>query len=85
MRFGVVVNGPTWDGVGFSVLADGRELWSGVHTQQDRPTMHDLDLTAYAGRTVAMTLRVDARGNHAADWANWLRPVVVSGPPAEPQ
>ena len=36
-----------------------------------------LDLTAYAGKAVKLTLRVNALGNNAHDWATWLEPRIV--------
>ena len=78
MRFGTVLTGPSYDGVKMTVLVDGAELWSETQTQQDQPHMHALDLSADAGKAVAVCLRVDALANAGADWANWLRPVIVT-------
>jgi len=83
MRFGTVLTGPSYDGVSMSVLVDGHELWSETQTGQDQPRTHVLDLTDHAGQTVQLTLRVDALKNNGADWANWLRPVIVTEPVSE--
>jgi hypothetical protein len=78
LRFGTVLTGPSFDGVKMTILVDDAELWSETQTRQDHPRMHALDLSAYAGKTVRLTLRVDALRNDGADWANWLRPVIVT-------
>ena len=39
---------------------------------------HALDLSAYAGKTISLTLRVNALAGNANDWANWLEPRVVT-------
>ncbi|MBI2300204.1 MAG: hypothetical protein HYU66_14875, partial [Armatimonadetes bacterium] len=77
LRLGTVVTGPTDDGVRMAVLVEGRGLWSTVQAKQGQPQMAAIELTAYARRTIALTLRVEARANVTGDWANWLRPVVV--------
>jgi hypothetical protein len=38
---------------------------------------HALDLSAYAGQTLKLTLRVNALANNAYDWANWVEPRIV--------
>jgi len=80
LRFGTVLTGPSVDGVRMAILVDGEEFWSETQTQKDRATMHGLDLSARAGQAIRLTLRVDALGNNASDWANWLRPVIVREP-----
>jgi formylglycine-generating enzyme required for sulfatase activity len=63
--------------VRFTVLADGKELWS--EKQTDRaPVHHKVDLSDQAGKTIALTLRADALGNGAYDWSCWILPQVVS-------
>ena len=78
-RFGTVVTAKSEDGVGFAVLVDGQQAWSGKQAAGDAVD-RAVDLTAHAGRTVRLTLRVDALGNGAHDWANWLRPLIVFEP-----
>jgi hypothetical protein len=80
LRFGTVILGPTWDGVKMSILVDGAEVFAETQTEKDKPRMHEVDLSAQAGKTVAVMLRVDAIGNNAADWSHWLRPVIVVEP-----
>ena len=77
LSFGTVVNGPTHDGVRMSVLVGGQELWSETQAQANRPAAHSLDLRAFAGQTIALTLRVDALGDNTGDWSNWLQPVIL--------
>jgi hypothetical protein len=36
-----------------------------------------LDLSAYAGQVLKLTLRVNAVANNAYDWANWVEPRIV--------
>lgn len=95
LKFGTVISNRTQDGVRFSVLANGQELWSETKTaflapESSAATPQDnllpakdpfsdqaLDLSAYAGRTLKLTLRVNALGNNEYDWANWVEPRVV--------
>ena len=63
-----------------SILVDGAEVFAETQTEKDKPRMHEVDLSAQAGKTVAVMLRVDAIGNNAADWSHWLRPVIVVEP-----
>ena len=78
-RFGTVLTARSEDGVGFAVLVDGRQVWS-AKQRVGAATEHSLDLSAHAGRTIQLTLRVDALGNATYDWANWLRPLIVFQP-----
>jgi hypothetical protein len=39
------------------------------------------DLTPWAGRRVALTLRTEGRGDPAYDWAGWGAPAVVRADP----
>ena len=80
LRFGTVVNGPTHDGVKMTILAADRELFSETQAKANQPTDHTLDLSAFAGQTITLTLRVDAQGDNTGDWSNWLRPVILTEP-----
>jgi hypothetical protein len=80
LKFGTVLTGPSYDGVKMSVLVGDRELWSAAQTVMGRPRADVVDLTAYAGQSIQLTLRVDALANTGADWANWLQPLVVVAP-----
>jgi hypothetical protein len=77
LRFGTVVTGPTHDGVKMSILVDGQELWSQIQAEKDQPKMDSVDFSAYAGKSIRLVLRVDARQDNTGDWSNWLRPVIV--------
>lgn len=96
LNFGTVITNKTKDGVRFSVLVDGKELWSDTKTTFVSPpdkeaksaqdsimpgrepfSDHSIDLSAYAGKTISLTLRVNALENNNNDWANWLEPRVV--------
>jgi len=78
LRFGTAITGPTDDGVRMSVAVNDKELWSETQLQKEQPHRGLVDLSAYAGQSIQLTLRVEARGNNAGDWSNWLRPVVVT-------
>jgi len=74
--FATAFTGPTDDGAAFAIRIDGHEVWQ--RTQQEvAPLDHELDLSPWAGRSVALTLDVHALGNETHDWANWLRPQIV--------
>jgi len=62
------------------VLADGRELWSGVTRPGDAARAVAVDLSPYAGQRVRLTLQVDSLGDPSGDWAHWVRPMVVRSP-----
>jgi hypothetical protein len=96
LKFGTVISNQTQDGVRFSILANGRELWGETKatfitpdSAEGKPPQdkllpgkapfsdHALDLSAYAGQTLKLTLRVNALANNAYDWANWVEPRIV--------
>ncbi|PIY37402.1 MAG: hypothetical protein COZ06_33005 [Armatimonadetes bacterium CG_4_10_14_3_um_filter_66_18] len=77
LQFGTVLTAPSSDGVEFAVLVDGKEAWAEKQTAAEQPTAHTLDLSANAGQTIQLTLRVDSLKDAGNDWANWLRPAVV--------
>jgi hypothetical protein len=95
LKFGTVISNRTRDGVRFSVLANGKELWSETKTAflapdspQAKPqdnllpgkdpfSDQALDLSAYAGQALKLTLRVNALTDSSYDWANWLEPRIV--------
>ena len=75
LRFGTCFSAPTTNGVRFAVLVDDKEVWSSE--QKDlAPVDHQLDLSSLAGKTISLTLRVDALGNGAYDWSCWVRPQI---------
>ena len=96
LKFGTVISNRTQDGVRFSILANGRELWSETKVTfigpdsdesnapqdillpgKDPFSDHAVDLSAYAGQTLKLTLRVNALANNTFDWANWVEPRIV--------
>jgi len=75
LRFGTCFSESTANGVRFAVLVDGKEVWSAE--QKDlAPVDRQLDLSGWAGKTIALTLRVDAMGDDAYDWSCWVRPQI---------
>ncbi len=75
LRFGTCFKAPTANGVRFAVLVDGNAVWSGE--QKDlAPVDHQLDLSSWAGKTILLTLRVDAMGDAAYDHSCWVRPQI---------
>ena len=75
LRFGTCFSAPTTNGVRFAVLVDDKEVWSSE--QKDlAPVDHQLDLSSSAGKTISLTLRVDALGNGAYDGSCWVRPQI---------
>ena len=76
MRFDTMFAAETANGTRFAVLVDGDEVWHTVQSDEE-PVSHEIDLTPWAGRTVAVTLRMDALGDTSYDWAQWVQPVVV--------
>lgn len=75
LSFATLLTANSLDGVCFSVLADGRTIWTS--TQRDvLPFDHKVDLRAWAGQTIRLTLRVEALENAVRDHANWVKPQV---------
>lgn len=63
------------DGCIFTVLANGEEIYRKDYaTQEWLP--ESIDLTRFAGKDVALTLRVDPKKNSAADWASFAEPAL---------
>ena len=75
-QFGTCFTQPTANGVRFTVLVDGKELWS-EEQKEVAAVNHQLDLSDQAGRKIALTLRVDALGNGAYDWSCWILPQIA--------
>ncbi|MBN1902891.1 hypothetical protein JW926_16325, partial [Candidatus Sumerlaeota bacterium] len=76
MKFDTAFTHESDDGVRFSVLLDGRELW--FHKQKKiEPAPHKINLTNWAGKKVALTLRVDPLQNSKYDWSVWVWPRIV--------
>jgi hypothetical protein len=70
------------EGVRFAVIVDGTEVWSGEQKQR-LPVAHALDLSHLAGKTISLTMRVDALGDDAPKRKTprscWARPQIVTG------
>ena len=67
-------------GARFAVLIDGKEAWSGE--QKERlPVAHSLDLSQWAGKTISLTLRVNALGTDPSKGkpprSCWGRPQII--------
>ena len=95
MTFATVITAKTVDGVRFSVLVDGKELWNETKTTylsadstpksaqdnvlpgQNPFSDHTIDLSAYAGKKISLTLRVNALADGSNDWANWVEPKII--------
>jgi Family of unknown function (DUF5722)/Domain of unknown function (DUF4838)/Glycosyl hydrolase family 67 N-terminus len=79
LRFATAFTGATENGARFAVLVNGGEAWAATQTDVE-PVTREVDLTANAGSTIQLTLRVDALGNTGYDWANWVRPQIFREP-----
>jgi len=96
LKFATVISAPSVNGVRFSILVDGKEVWQetktvflvaketdnegghdGILPTEDPFADHNIDLSDYAGRTIRLTLRVNALSDSAYDWANWVQPRIV--------
>ncbi len=96
LTFATVITGPTANGVRFSILVNGKEIWYETKTvflkeksAEGKPAQdnvlpsanpfsdHTLDLSAYAGQKINLTLRVNALSDSAHDWANWIEPRIA--------
>ena len=62
----------------FVVEANCREVYSHLVTGPDGWHPAAVDLSAYAGRTVLLSLIVDSEGPYSYDWARWGEPVVTA-------
>ena len=69
------------DGVEFIVRVDGTEFHR-ARQRDAQPVLHRIDLSGFAGRTVAVAFAVDPLANSAYDQAVWTEPQirVVPGP-----
>lgn len=80
------------DGVTFWVwvhyLSGGAERWTPVlqHFKRYTQTLDtiDVDLSAYAGQSISIELRVDAGASSGQDWAAWVNPIITSPKPNPP-
>ncbi len=65
-----------FDGIGFSLLVNGVRQFRRVVLDQD-PDSVFVDLSAFAGQRVSVSLNTDSNGQSNWDWALWLRPRIV--------
>ena len=78
-QFATAFSGPTENGARFVVLVDGKERFRAEQTTV-APIDRTVDLTDQAGKTITLTLRINALGNTAYDWANWVEPRLKTRP-----
>ncbi len=76
MRFETGFMAETSDGVGFSVLVDGETVLAVEQATVD-PIQRDIDLGAFAGQEVTITLQVDKLEELSNDWALWIMPRIT--------
>lgn len=81
VRFAVLANGKElWSETKTAFLApNGAEArpQDNLLPVRDPFSDQDLDLSAYAGQTLKLTLRVNALANNQYDWANWIEPRII--------
>jgi hypothetical protein len=72
------------DGVTYRVLVDGKAVWENLCTWKAWRDF-SIDLSAYAGRTVNLTLEVDPGPARVSteDWSLWGKAVLVAGTDAQ--
>ena len=81
-KFATALTAASTNGVRFSVLINGNEVWGAIQ-QADKNDVsksfeeHSIDLSEWAGQSIKLTLQVDALGETANDWANWVEPQIV--------
>ncbi|MBL6764405.1 MAG: hypothetical protein ISQ14_05570 [Verrucomicrobiae bacterium] len=63
------------DGCEFVVRVNGQEMLRQIHTRQQWKAIA-IDLSRFAGKTIALHLVVLPRANNSADWAAWAEPRV---------
>lgn len=68
--------GPSDDGVRFSVLVNGEQLWAQTIVDE-QPVEVSLDLARFAGQRVTLALGVDGLENTTYDWSTWVDPTLV--------
>ncbi len=72
------------DGVTYRVLADAKELFS-EFTNARQWEAHDIDLSAYAGKTITLRLEVGPgpKRNSTDDWSLWGKAQISAGTDAQ--
>ena len=76
--------GSRGDGVRYTVLVDGQQLWADFSRATDWRTA-EVDLSAYAGRTITLRLQVDPGPERktADDWSRWGVAELACGTPEQ--
>lgn len=64
------------DGVGFKVVVNDRELFTGVQRLQS-PVPHNLDMTAFSGQEITLKFEVRKNENLDNDWYYWINPLII--------
>lgn len=79
LRFGTARLDDQGDGVSFHVGIAGKEVFSHRQSTPDHAP-HEVDLSAWAGQAVELTLAVDALTDNASDHAAWVEPRILRLP-----
>lgn len=80
LRFAVGIRDKALSGgCRFEVRANGQAIWQSLVPGADGWHEADVDLTAYAGRPLILSLVVDPAGAYNYDWAFWAEPRIVDG------
>ena len=82
VRFSVKVDGgDIWSEIKTTFLPPPddsvKQAQDAIMPGKDPFTDHSIDLTRYAGRSIELTLCVNALGDHNFDWATWVEPRVL--------
>lgn len=70
-------DGAKTGGVGFEVAVNGTVLWRKALPGPDGWHAVEVDLSAYRGREVLLSLITDSLGDYSFDWAAWAEPRLV--------
>jgi hypothetical protein len=65
------------DGVEFMISVDGKPLYTGKQTST-APASHEVDVTAYQGKSILITFSVNSHIHSNNDWFYWVNPIVIS-------
>ncbi|MBT3289983.1 MAG: hypothetical protein HN380_21745 [Victivallales bacterium] len=64
----------------FLIQVNGKTTWQQLVTGVDGWHEADVDLTAFAGKPIILSLVVDPAGAYNFDWAFWAEPRIVAAP-----
>lgn len=79
LRFGTARLNDQGDGVSFHVSIGTHELFA-HHKPKPDYEPHEIDLTAWAGKTIDLKLAIDPLTNSASDHAAWVEPRILRLP-----